>query len=577
MRKHFIVPLAVALMMAALSPTPAHAAFECGSPAIFPVVTPSAQSVQQGATASYTVTVTKLLSLYFFPRDFWSQVSVTGLPAGFTPTFTANGPQDFTEEVRIDAQLAVTTTTGHLGTDTLRIIIVNPTATEPECGTISGGPFTLTVTDTTAPTTTAALAGTKGNNGYYTSAVTVTLAAIDPDGGADVASTTYTLDGGASLAYTAPFPVSGDGGHTVTFSSTDKAGDVETSQTLTIPIDTTAPTGVVGTPARAADANGWYTAPVTIAFSGTDATSGIASCTSTPYSGPDSATASVSGTCTDQAGNTSAPATFPLKYDGTKPTGVAGTAERAPDSTGWYNHPVKVTFGGTDATSGPPTCTSTTYSGPDGGGASVSGTCTDTAGNTSDPASFALTYDGTKPTLTPSVSPNPVPLNGTATATPNATDGTSGLASSSCATVVTSGVGAKTVSCTATDHAGNTNTATASYTVAYKVCLLYDPAKSVNAGGVIPLKIQLCDASGANVSASTITVHATGLQQVDGTASSADLPPSNANPDSDFRYDGTLAGYIYNLKTTGLARGTWKMGFTVTGDPVPHSIQFDVR
>jgi hypothetical protein len=64
---------------------------------------------------------------------------------------------------------------------------------------------------------------------------------------------------------------------------------------------------------------------------------------------------------------------------------------------------------------------------------------------------------------------------------------------------------------------------------------------------------------------------------VDGTASSADLPPSNANPDSDFRYDGTLAGYIYNLKTTGLARGTWKMGFTVTGDPVPHSIQFDVR
>jgi hypothetical protein len=125
MRKHFIVPLAVALMMAALSPTPAHAAFECGSPSIFPVVTPSAQSVQQGATASYTVTVYKLLSLYSFRIDFWSQVSVTGLPAEFTATFTSQGlnaPQG-EDQAFTDAQLAVTTTTGHLGTYTLRIII----------------------------------------------------------------------------------------------------------------------------------------------------------------------------------------------------------------------------------------------------------------------------------------------------------------------------------------------------------------------------------------------------------------------------------------------------------------------
>jgi hypothetical protein len=64
---------------------------------------------------------------------------------------------------------------------------------------------------------------------------------------------------------------------------------------------------------------------------------------------------------------------------------------------------------------------------------------------------------------------------------------------------------------------------------------------------------------------------------VDGAASSAELPRSNANPDSDFRYDGTLPGYIYNLKTTGLATGTWKLTFTVSGDPTAYSIQFDVR
>jgi hypothetical protein len=106
---------------------------------------------------------------------------------------------------------------------------------------------------------------------------------------------------------------------------------------------------------------------------------------------------------------------------------------------------------------------------------------------------------------------------------------------------------------------------------------LYDPTKAVKSGGVIALKVQLCDANGANVSASGIVVHGTGLQQVDSTASPVDLTPSNANPDSDFRYDGTLPGYIYNLKTTGLATGTWQMNFTVAGDPVAHSIQFDVR
>ena len=42
---------------------------------------------------------------------------------------------------------------------------------------------------------------------------------------------------------------------------------------------------------RPADANGWYNRPLTVAFTGTDATSGIATCTSGRYAGPDIATA----------------------------------------------------------------------------------------------------------------------------------------------------------------------------------------------------------------------------------------------------------------------------------------------
>jgi hypothetical protein len=82
--------------------------------------------------------------------------------------------------------------------------------------------------------------------------------------------------------------------------------------------DATAPT-VNEAPARPPDANGWYNRPVTVTFSGTDATSQIASCTQATYAGPDSPNTSVSGSCRDNAGNQTA-ASYALKYDATPPT-----------------------------------------------------------------------------------------------------------------------------------------------------------------------------------------------------------------------------------------------------------------
>jgi len=90
--------------------------------------------------------------------------------------------------------------------------------------------------------------------------------------------------------------------------------------------------------------------------------------------------------------------TSPLKIDSTPPTGVTASFSRGPDFKGWYNHPVTISWSGTDATSGIAGCSSVTYQGPDNGAATVVGGCTDLAGNsTTQPVQLA--YDATPPVL----------------------------------------------------------------------------------------------------------------------------------------------------------------------------------
>jgi hypothetical protein len=58
----------------------------------------------------------------------------------------------------------------------------------------------------------------------------ITLTATDATSG--VASTVYQLDGGPTTTYGGPFSVSSVGSHTLTFHSTDNAGNVESTETL---------------------------------------------------------------------------------------------------------------------------------------------------------------------------------------------------------------------------------------------------------------------------------------------------------------------------------------------------------
>ena len=116
---------------------------------------------------------------------------------------------------------------------------------------------------------------------------------------------------------------------------------------------------------------------------------------------------------------------------------------------------------------------------------------------------------------------------------------------------------------------------TATLSVSFNICLLYDPSKAVKSGATYPIKIQLCDGSGNNVSSADTVLHAVNVQQVSTSAYGDVIASGNANEDNNFRFSDGF--YIFNLKTTGLSTGTYKLYFTAGNDPVLHSVEFQVK
>jgi hypothetical protein len=101
----------------------------------------------------------------------------------------------------------------------------------------------------------------------------VALSATDATSG--VATTYYTINGGAAQTYTGPFSISSQGADTVNYWSIDAAGNTEAPNALAIKIDTVPPV-TKAVPSGNNVAPGWYLGPVTISLPATDATSGVA-------------------------------------------------------------------------------------------------------------------------------------------------------------------------------------------------------------------------------------------------------------------------------------------------------------
>lgn len=447
---------------------------------------------------------------------------------------------------------------GYLGSASFHITNENNNAGDPvnSCNASISAPVTVRVTSSDPSKITI------NDPGY----VTLTDCGSDP---ATVKSIGYQVlstatEGPVNITGTAS---GGKNGGTGRFT----AGEFTVQITVPAPTDNTAPiiTPTID-PSGPNGLNGWYTSDVTIQWNAVDGESAISSnpCASTTI---DADTSGTTLTCTATSAGGTSNRSVTIKRDATAPT-VAYTSAPEANGEGWYNADVTATFTATDNLSGfgtdtPVSLKKTGTATTSGEGTNVtvgSPTFTDNAGNTAAAGvatSAGYKIDKTAPSLSPSVSPNPVFLNGNATATANASDGLSGLASQNCDAVDTSSVGSdKSVRCTATDKAGNTKSASATYNVVYNFTGFFSPVDMggifnvAKAGSAIPVKFKLGGDQGTDVISKITLVKvvcpSTATLDTIEELSSADLTPNV------LKYDATAGQYMYNWKTSTALAGT---------------------
>lgn len=184
--------------------------------------------------------------------------------------------------------------------------------------------FTATAAAST-PTISYSIDGIAGTNGWYRGSTHGDNVILHWSVSANATSSNCLA------AIMVPGPTAGT---KETCSATNVSGT--STAILVLKIDATPPTGLRASFSRKPDYHGWYNHPVTIRWSGSDATSGIAACSSVTYHGPDSGAATAAGGCTDKAGNT-AVAPLHLAYDATPPVlrDVTERSTAASDVLGW--------------------------------------------------------------------------------------------------------------------------------------------------------------------------------------------------------------------------------------------------
>lgn len=238
--------------------------------------------------------------------------------------------------------------------------------------------------DDTPPVITSAVTGTLGSNNWYVSDVNVSWSVVDEE--SDIEDAT---------GCTASDVVADTDGVTFTCSATSTGGT--TTESVTVKRDATAPIDVAVSADRAPDHDGWYSAAFTATWTGSDATSGLDTCSVIDYTGPDIAAGQLGGTCSDLAGNSSGAVALAFRFDATAPiVAIVSPPEGTPDY--FQNQSVIAEFGCTDVTSGVASCAGSTANGallPTGsfGAHELAVMAADQAGNTASVSrAYTVTY-----------------------------------------------------------------------------------------------------------------------------------------------------------------------------------------
>jgi len=203
--------------------------------------------------------------------------------------------------------------------------------------------------------------GNLGDNGWYTSQVTISLEANDVGSGVDAIY--YSIDGSQYVQYTQAFTIEGDGQHTLRYYATDIAGNVETTHEVIIGIDSTPPTADLVITSGTVGNNNWYISSVTFEIVGDDSTSGVAvieySINNGPwqtYSGPVALSASgvynISYRAKDNAGNIGSTQVDVIRIDVDPPDTQLNIVDYTSTYSSWYSGNVTIELVATDSHSG---------------------------------------------------------------------------------------------------------------------------------------------------------------------------------------------------------------------------------
>jgi hypothetical protein len=425
--------------------------------------------------------------------------------------------------------------------------------------------------DTSAPLITPTVSGTLGTNGWYTSDVAVTWSVVDAESaissqtGCDTQSVTSDTTG-------------------VTFTCSASSAGGTNSQSVTIKRDTAAPT-ITAAATSAPNAAGWYTGDVTVAFSCNDATSGVASCpASQTLTGEGTGISSTAQSVSDAAGNRATSNVVTVQIDRTAPT-ITAAATSAPNAAGWYSGDVTVAFSCNDNLSGVASCpASQTLSGEGSGISSTAQSVSDAAGNSATSNVVTVKIDRTAPVVSVTGVTNGAtyPLGSAPTAGCATTDALSGVATQATLSTSGSGAGSYTATCSgATDNAGNTGSASVSYTVAYPWSGFFQPidnlptVNTVKAGQAIPVKFSLGGNYGLNIFAAGYPK----VQVVSCTSSapSDEIEQTVTAGNSSLSYDAASGQYTYTWKTDKSWAGSCRQLVMRLADGTDHTALFRFR